>query len=90
MDSFVQHPTFQETLKAILWRPDSEPYLELESSWVRQRDPPEHAGGNTYFNLDPLEIFILPLANCCYKMEQWGKSDSDLDCGKALGLHYKT
>lgn len=28
-----------------------------------------------------------PLGNCCYKMKQRGRQDSDLDCGKTVGLH---
>ena len=45
-DLFVQHLSFQEILKATVGRPDSEPYVELESLCVRQSSPPKCAGGN--------------------------------------------
>ena len=34
-------------------------------------------------------VGCFPLANCCYKMEQWGRQDSDGDRGKAVGLHLR-
>ena len=87
MDLFVQYLSFQEILKATVGRPDSEPYVELESLCLRQSDPPKGAGGNTWDLLETLFLPFWPIAVA--KWNQCGKSDSGLDYGK-VGLHYKT
>lgn len=87
MDLFVQYLSFREILKATVGRPDSEPYVELESLCLRQSDPPKGAGGNTWDLLETLFLPFWPIAVA--KWNQCGKSDSGLDYGK-VGLHYKT
>lgn len=93
LDSLVPHPTFQETLKAILWRPALQPYLELDQpSCKLDKEIVLNMQEETAIRFRPKGLgsfwnaSFFPLANCCYKMEECGKQDSDLDCGKAVSL----
>lgn len=93
-DSFVPHPASQETLRAIMWRPDLQPDFELdEPSGKLDKEPILNVQEATPIQFRPKALgcfwdsSFFPLASRCCKMELLGRQDSELDCGKAVGLH---